>query len=169
MVMSPISVPESNEETPALSVPVVNKFSFPKDIFPLSSVIDPSASVRSPTVVADEKLEIPAESVPVVDKFSSPNEILPPESFIEPSDRVRFPIVDELPADIVPLVTKFSSSNDIVSLSPSIVISPLEIFKFAIEADSSTSTLLKLPVAGLFTPISAPSIFPPSILIFSRF
>ena len=44
-----------------------------------------------------------------------------------------------------------------------------EILKFAIEAASSTSILLKLPVAGLFTPISAPSMFPPSILMFSRF
>ena len=36
-------------------------------------------------------------------------------------------------------------------------------------SDPATSILLKLPVAGLFTPISAPSIFPPSILMFSRF
>ena len=168
IVTSPISDPDSNVDTPAVSVPVVDKFSLPNEIFPLSSVIEPLESVKSPTVVADEKLEIPAESVPVVVKFSSPNEIFPPVSVIEPSDKVRSPIVDALPADIVPLVTKFSSSNDIIPLSSSIAISPLEIFKLAIEA-SSTPIVLKLPVAGLFTPISAPSIFPPSISIFSRF
>ena len=169
IVTSPTSEPDSNVDTPALKVPVVDKFSFPKDIFPLSSVIDPSDKVRSPTVVADEKLEMPAESVPVVDKFSSPNDIFPPESVIDPSSSTRFPIVDPLPTDAVPVVTKFSSSKEIIPLSSSMAISPFEIFKFAIEAASSTSILLKLPVAGLFTPISAPSIFPPSILMFSRF
>ena len=168
-VISPISDPESNEDTPALNVPVVDKFSLPNDILPLSSVMDPSESVNSPTVEADEKLEIPAESVPVVDKFSSPKEIFPPVSVIDPSEKVRLPIVDVPPADMVPLVTKFSSSNDIVPLSSSIAISPFEIFKFAIKAASSTSILLQLPVAGLFTPISVPSILPPSILMFSRF
>ena len=76
---------------------------------------------------------------------------------------------DALPTDIVPVVTKSSSSNDMVPLSSSIAISPLAIFKFAIEAVSSTFKLIKFPTPGLFKPIATPSISPPSILIFSRF
>ena len=46
--------------TPALNVPVVDKFSSPKDIFPSESVIDPLDKVKFPTLEPDEKELTPA-------------------------------------------------------------------------------------------------------------
>ena len=74
---------------PDANVPVVVKFSLPKDMAPDESVILPSASVKLPIVepvavdIVDEKVPVPVTvklpdaSVPVVLKFSSPNEIAP--------------------------------------------------------------------------------------------
>ena len=67
-------------------VPVVLRFSSPKLIAPLESVIDPSVSVKFPIVELS-----PAFSVPVVVKFSSPKLIAPEESTMDPSPNVKFP------------------------------------------------------------------------------
>ena len=104
-----VALPEAN-------VPVVDKFSSPKLIAPLLSVIEPSANVRVPIVepVAADKVELidavpvivalPEANVPVVDKFSSPKLIAPLLSVIEPSANVRVPIVEPVAADKVELI-----------------------------------------------------------------
>ena len=66
--------------------------------------------------------------------------MFPLSSVIEPSDKVK---------------------------SPTVVAD--EKLEMPAVSDPATSILLKLPVAGLFNPISTPSILPPSILMFSRF
>ena len=72
---------ESNVDVPSTCrLPVVVRFSFPKLIAPLESVIDPLAVVRVPTVM-----------VPVVVKFSLPKLMAPDESVIDPSSSKMLP------------------------------------------------------------------------------
>ena len=70
--------------TPAPKVPVVTRFSSPKEILPLESVIEPSAKVRFPIEDPVERVATPAPKVPVVLRFSSPKEIAPVLSVITP-------------------------------------------------------------------------------------
>ena len=99
------------------SVPEVVRFSSPKEIAPLLSVILPLASVRVPTVdpvaaeMVEEKapvpvtLRAPEASVPVVERFSSPNEIAPLLSVMLPFASVRLPILEFVAAVSVPVNT----------------------------------------------------------------
>ena len=103
------------ERAPEASVPVVERFSSPKVMAPLLSVMLPLASVRLPAdeavaaLIAPVKLPVPVTerapeaSVPAVERFSSPNATAPLELVILPS-RVRFPTVDPVAAAIVPVV-----------------------------------------------------------------
>ena len=74
------------EPVSALRVPVVDKFSSPKEMVPPESVMEPSAKVKLPMVEP-----VSAVRVPVVDRFSSPNEMAPPSSVIDPLFRVILP------------------------------------------------------------------------------
>ena len=97
-VIAPVTVNAPRVDNPETSkVPVVLRFSLPKLIAPLESVIDPFASVRLPNVEP-----VPAFNVPVVVKFSLPKLIAPDESVIEPSASVKFPTVDPDPAEMAP-------------------------------------------------------------------
>ena len=120
----------------------MDKFSFPKSIDPLESVILPLAKVKFPIVEPVASVATPVLKVPVVDKFSSPNVIVPSESIILPVDivivpsivaisvtvkssvvvncsadivalEVTFPVTVCAPEAKVPLVDTFSSPNDI--------------------------------------------------------
>ena len=73
--------------TPEPSVPVVDKFSSPKEIAPPLSVMLPSANVKVPIVEPVANVATPAPNVPVVVKFSSPKYMLPPKALI-----VRSPV-----------------------------------------------------------------------------
>ena len=97
-VIAPVTVNAPSVDSPeTFKVPVVLKFSLPKLIAPLESVIDPFASVRLPNVEP-----VPAFIVPVVVKFSFPKLIAPEESVIEPFASVKFPTVDPDPAEMAP-------------------------------------------------------------------
>ena len=119
----------------------MDRFSFPKSIDPLESVMLPLAKVKFPTVEPVARVATPVTRVPVVDKFSSPNDIAPSESIILPVDIVTvpsiiaisvtvkssvvvncsaeivafdviFPVTVCAPEARVPLVDKFSSPKD---------------------------------------------------------
>ena len=98
IVVVPVTVKDDKVDKPStVSVPVVDKFSFPKEIEPPESVIDPFAKVILPTVDP-----VAAAKVPVVVKFSLPKLMAPDESVIDPSAKVKFPIVDPDPAEMAP-------------------------------------------------------------------
>ena len=66
--MLPVAV-----NTPEANVPVVLRFSFPKEIAPDESVIDPFANVRLPIAEPVANVATPAPKVPLVLIFSLPN------------------------------------------------------------------------------------------------
>ena len=72
-------------------MPVVDRFSSPKEILPPESVIDPSAKVILPREDTDS-----AGSGQGVERFSSPKDIAPPSSVIVPLSKVK------LPTEIIP-------------------------------------------------------------------
>ena len=137
---------------------MVDKFSSPKLILPLESVIEPLAKVRLPidepvVAVNTPQPRAPQLRVPVVDKFSSLNVILPLESVIEPLAKVRFPIEEPVPV-ITPV--------EVIAPQPSVP-NP-EIFLLP----STTNALLAVTVPAVTlskTPISAVVIVVPSNVI----
>jgi hypothetical protein len=84
-------VPDTREAP--VTEPVVVRFSSPKEMAPLESVMEAEPTVRVPKtpVPAEEKLA--AVMDPVVVRFSSPKEIAPDESVIEPLVAVKVPEV----------------------------------------------------------------------------
>ena len=147
---------------PDANVPVVDRFSLPKLIAPLESVILPSANVKFPTEEPVAAVKTPHPNVPVVNRFSSPKLIAPLESVILPSASVRFPTVEPLSAEIVdeklpvpvtvklpdanvPVVERFSLSKVIAPLES--VILPLARVKFpTVEPVAAETVDEKLPV-----------------------
>jgi len=125
------AIPALDVKAPDPRVPVVTKFSLPKDISPVESVIDPvarvnvpsieavSATVKSSVEVNCSALTVPVVVIsPVVVKFSLPKSITPPESVMDPLANVRLPIEDpdpsvETPAPNVPVVARFSLPKSI--------------------------------------------------------
>ena len=96
IVVVPVTVKDDKVDKPStVSVPVVDKFSFPKEIEPPESVIDPFAKVILPTVDP-----VAAAKVPVVVKFSLPKLMAPDESVIDPSAKVKVPNEDPVAAVI---------------------------------------------------------------------
>ena len=69
-VRLPTPEPVAAVKTPHPSVPVVDRFSSPKLIAPLESVILPLPSVRLPTPEPVAAVKTPHPSVPVVERFS---------------------------------------------------------------------------------------------------
>tara|TARA_R110000744_G_scaffold67545_1_gene137698 strand:- start:33 stop:686 length:654 start_codon:yes stop_codon:yes gene_type:complete len=144
-----ISVPE-------VIVPVVVKFSLPKLIAPLESVIDPFASVMLPITEPVAPL-----TVPVVVKFSLPKLIAPLESVIEPFASVRLPSDDPVAAVIVPVVVRFSLPK---------LIAPLE---SVIEPFASVMFPTVVPVPAEMAPenvvapdtLKVPSTINPSLML----
>ena len=119
IVVVPVTVKEPKVDNPStVSVPVVDKFSLPKEIEPPESVIEPLASVMLPIVEP-----VPAVMVPVVDKFSLPKLMAPEESVIDPSAKVKLPIVDPDPAVIAPVMLA-EPDTDIVpsTIKPSFIL-----------------------------------------------
>ena len=99
-------------------VPVVLKFSLPKLIAPLESVIDPLASVRLPRVEL-----VAAVIVPVVVRFSLPKLMAPDESVIEPLASVRLPMVVPEPAEMAPENVVAPETDSVPStISPSFML-----------------------------------------------
>ena len=119
IVVVPVTVKELKVDSPStVSVPVVDKFSLPKEIEPPESVIEPFASVILPIVEP-----VAAVMVPVVDKFSLPKLMAPEESVIDPSAKVKLPIVDPVPAVMVPVMAA-EPDTDIVpsTINPSFML-----------------------------------------------
>ena len=170
----------------------MDRFSFPKSIDPLESVMLPLAKVKFPTVEPVARVATPVLRVPVVDKFSSPNDIAPSESIILPVDIVTVPsiiaisvtvkssVVVNCSADIValdvtfpvtvcapearvPLVDKFSSPKDIDP--PESVILPLANVRLPTvdPVASEAAPALNVPVVDTFS--SPKDIDPPESVI----
>ena len=74
-VKSPISEPDERVDTPAVSVPFVERLSLPNDMLSDSDAMVPSVNVKFPIVDPDPKVAIPVLSVPVVERSSSPKSI----------------------------------------------------------------------------------------------
>ena len=101
------------ERAPEASVPVVERFSFPKEIDPLLSVILPSMvrfHVEPAALTVDEKAPVPVTerapeaSVPVVERFSSPKAVMAPLlSVMLPLASVRLPVDEAVAALIAPV------------------------------------------------------------------
>ena len=72
-------------------VPSVERFSFPKDMAPELSVMDPLARVKFPMLDP-----VAAETVP-------PKEIAPLLSVMDPLARVKFPMLDPVAAETIPV------------------------------------------------------------------
>jgi len=164
-VTSPVTVCAPDD-----SVPVVLKFSSPKEIEPSESVILPVERVIVPSIDASSatvksSVEVicsaeiipeavtspvtvcaPDDSVPVVLKFSSLNEIVPLESVIIPLLKTRSPILDPELATMIPVVFNLLFVNDISPLPSEI--SPSERVKLPIDEpeESSVTPADKLPV-----------------------
>ena len=97
MIHLPVLRLPSVEPVSAEIVPVVLKFSSPKLIAPVESVIEPFA-----TVIVPKTEPVAAVIVPVVLIFSLPKLMAPDESVIDPFASVRLPIVDPVPAEMAP-------------------------------------------------------------------
>ena len=84
------------------NVPVVLKFSSPKLIAPLESVMLPFAKVKLPTAEPVASVATPAPNVPVVLKFSSPKLIAPLESVMLPFAKVKLPTAEPVASVATP-------------------------------------------------------------------
>ena len=115
--LASVKFPIVDPVAPAI-VPVVLRFSFPKSIAPLESVIDPLASVRLPSVEP-----VAAVIVPVVVRFSLPKLMAPDESVIDPFASVRLPIVVPEPAEMAPKNVVVPDTENVPStISPSFML-----------------------------------------------
>ena len=159
---------------PDANVPVVDRFSLPKLIAPLESVILPSANVRLPTVepvaveIVDEKLPVPVTvklpdaNVPVVDRFSLPKLIAPLESVILPSARVMVPNVEPVAAEIVDVKVPVVDTFKLLQVTPAALKSASVSVKFpelppvaAVVATVNVSSLSSQPIkAFVKSPLS---------------
>ena len=161
--------PSPNNES-AVIVPEVSKSSFPKEISPLESVIEPSPRIRLPIVDPVAIAATPVERVPVVNNTSLPNDIESEEDASPPFVIVILPTTDPdasvaIPAVSVPSVSKSSFPNEIEPLSSVMeafdsVKSPIFVpaSKFAIPLDVKSPTS-RAPSVFRFS--SPKEIFPP--------
>ena len=126
------------------------RFSSPKLIAPLESVIEPSPSVKLPIFEAVANVATPAPNVPVVLRFSSPKLIAPLESVIEPSPSVKLPIFEPVAAVTIPLATTvpdiFKSSTN--PITPSLE-SPLLALNISVDSTFIVRDVLLLELSSI--------------------